>query len=280
MAHEYILIGPSKVWYAPVGEANPDNASVAYGADWGGNWTYLGDTLEPVAMAPEQVVKRFRKAGRLGTSLIHNTNAGVRLQTVMAEQSGDLLKLVWGGPGTVLNSGIERQPVGFPVVLPTYKWGLETQYLDSGVWYPIRYFFHRGSIRWVSDVPFGRKVVGGVPVAIDMLIDDSQPAGQEFGSSEVPTTSATLPTPATKIGAFSSLFLNIEDLSMTGLSLTDGDLIMLHFHHDNAAETITPPSGFTEAANTLNGSVRSRIYYKVASSEPSTYVMDGTGGFT
>lgn len=276
MGDERILIGPSKIWRAPTGEANPSNALVAYGDDWGGNWVYMGNTLSPVAVVPEQVTKRFRKAGRLGPVRIHSTNAGVKLQALMAEQSGDLLKLVWGGTGTVLNAGIESQPVGFQVVPTVYKWGLETEYRDENdVLRPIRYFFHRGIIRWASDFALGKRVVGGIPIEIDVLTDTTQPAGQEFGSGEVPAV-VTLPTEAGKILAVASTSPLIEDLSMPGLSLTDGDLIFLHFYHESATETITPPSGFTEIASTLSGSTRVRIYYKVASSEPSTYVMDGT----
>ena len=37
-----LIVGPARVFYAPVGEALPDESSIGYGDAWGGNWTEVG----------------------------------------------------------------------------------------------------------------------------------------------------------------------------------------------------------------------------------------------
>ncbi len=42
MAEADILLSGAKVWYAPVGEALPDETTIAWDAAWDGNWVAAG----------------------------------------------------------------------------------------------------------------------------------------------------------------------------------------------------------------------------------------------
>jgi len=46
-----ILTGPVVVWYAPEGEAFPDENSIDLGDAWGGNWARLGATNDDTPLS-------------------------------------------------------------------------------------------------------------------------------------------------------------------------------------------------------------------------------------
>jgi len=55
MAADDIILGYAKIWTAPTGTAFPA-PSIGYGVDWGGAWTYFGDTLTPLTFGGERAV--------------------------------------------------------------------------------------------------------------------------------------------------------------------------------------------------------------------------------
>lgn len=197
MATEDIVVGYAKIWYAPTGEADPDETSVAYGADWGGNWTYLGDTLEPLTMATE--VERLDIEIQQSTAPVKQNKIKeiFRLNTTMAEHTGTLLNLLFGGTLTATAAGASQKGFdslvfGGETDIDIYKWGFESLYKDaSNNQHPIRYFFHKGSIALNGDVPFDKGAPTGIPIQITILTDTTQSIGEQIGTTHIVKAAAT-----------------------------------------------------------------------------------------
>jgi len=89
------------LYNAPVGEANPDETTVAYGAAWGGNWVRVGYTKAPLTMAYESeeadvaVSQAQQIVGRLGCALdvVHTDTAGLGVVDLAVDQHQGLVAL-------------------------------------------------------------------------------------------------------------------------------------------------------------------------------------------
>ena len=178
------------LWYAPVGEANPDETTVAYGGSWGGNWARVGYTKAPLTLAYESEesdvtveeelapVKRFR----IGENLI--------VETVLAELTLTYLELAGADQDTVTTTAAaagqdayEAAGLGGDAVMTEKKWGFEWRHIESdGTAQPARCFIHKGTAMINGALEFSQKAddYPGTPIQIKALTDTTQSAGQKL----------------------------------------------------------------------------------------------------
>jgi len=140
------------VWFAPVGEALPDE-NVAYGAAWGGNWARVGYTQAPLLWGYEDERHRVMIEEEIGAVREWRIRETVRLETVLAEFAAGYLALARGGdPGDVSvmasgagQAGYEALMFGGDVTTQAFAYGFEGLYEDAdGAAFPLRLFVTQG----------------------------------------------------------------------------------------------------------------------------------------
>ena len=197
MATEDILIGYAKVWTAPVGEAFPDETTIDYGEDWGGNWDYVGDTLEPLVVAVERNV--FQVEIQQATTPVKESIVSMvpALQTTVAIHSMTLLNQILGGTLTTTAAGAgqkgwQRLQFGGEADVDYFAVGFEALYKSAtNVQQPVRYLFWKGSITLNGSINFDKGAATGIPINITILTDTSKTVGQQLGEIHYVTTAAT-----------------------------------------------------------------------------------------
>ena len=200
MADQDILIGPGKLYRAPLAAANPDESTVAFGAAWGGDWVDMADLLEgsPVALsiaeeftkvyterstAPKNAVRTRREVMVKGTFAEHSVaNMGILLQ-------GTTTTTAAAGGG---QKGYSEIDVGTGSEVDFYKWGIEAFRKDANdTSQPVRWFLHKGYIRLTGDINYAKQNPTGIPFEITILGDGSQSVGEELGVLQIVTAAAT-----------------------------------------------------------------------------------------
>ena len=199
MADADILIGPGCVYYAPVGEANPDETTVAYNTAWGGNWINLGDFLEGEGVAlsmAEEFTKVYTERSTAPKNAVR-TRREAMITLTMAEHSVVNMALLLDGTAATTAAGASQKgfsdiPFGTNSDVDFYKWGIEGLRKDTADGnQPVRYFFHKGYIRLSGDINFAKQNPTGIPIEITILGDGSQSAGEEIGTLQIVTAAAT-----------------------------------------------------------------------------------------
>ena len=166
--------GPVRVFYAPVGEAEPAD-SVAFGAAWGGNWVEVGRTAEPLTLGYD--VTTHESESQQDTLPLKRTKVSERvaLETLLKEITAANLQLVLGGAVTTTAAGSGQ--VGKEVLegggefkMDERAWGFEGRYTDdAGTNFPIRFFVRRatsvinGGLNWAKDADVG------IPLKVEVL---------------------------------------------------------------------------------------------------------------
>lgn len=179
------------LWYAPVGETIPDETTVAFGGDWGGNWERVGYTKEPLTMAYEDERAVIAVEEHLGPVREFRTSEDLKLETVLAELTGGYLKLAAGGdPDDVVSTpagagqvAFEEMFMGDEVAVPEFAWGFEGLYLDaSGAEFPLRVFIWKGTAKLNGGLEFSKKSDDyvGAPIQIHALVDPDQDEGERL----------------------------------------------------------------------------------------------------
>jgi hypothetical protein len=181
-----ILLTPATLWYAPVGEPVPDENSVGYGDDWGGNWESVGFTLTPLTLA--RALETFELEVEQRTTPVKEmiTKETVTLETTLAEFIEDNVLLAFGGSVVNTSAGpaqVEKweHRAGGDPQLRTYAFGFEGLYItDANAEYPVRVFIWRGNIMLNGQLQFAKGAAAGIPIQITSKIDDSKPLGQQL----------------------------------------------------------------------------------------------------
>ena len=186
MAVTDILVTPATIYYAPVGEALPDESSIDYGEAWGGNWTNLGYPLEPVALSYE--TETFELEVEQITLPVRRvrTKETVMIETSLAEMTGANLALVVDGTVTTTAAGVGQ--VGFDEILAggsvdlsEYAWGFEGfRVTSANVRLPVRMFLYRGNAVLNGQLTFAKGAGVGIPIQIKALPDTTQDAGEQI----------------------------------------------------------------------------------------------------
>lgn len=192
-----ILITPARVLYAPVGEALPNETSVAYGGDWAGNWNEIAMTAAPLAMNRD--VTTFDAMIEQSTLPVKRSISEERVsfETSLAEFTAANLALVMGGTASSTAAGAaqvayEELLAGGQVTLDEYAWGFEGKYTDSaGADFPVRVFIHRATAVLSGAVTFGKGEQTVIPIRIDSLGDLSKSVGEQLMTIQKVTAAAT-----------------------------------------------------------------------------------------
>ena len=182
-----IIKSGAVLWYAPVGEAEPDETTVAFGASWGGNWAQVGFTKAPLVFAYEDERLEIQVEEHLGPLDEWRIAEHARFETVLAELEADYMALMTGGTVTNTSAGasqkaFEELPVGGTALITKYAWGIEGLHVSStGVSHPLRIFIARGTAKLNGTLEFSKKTDDyvGMPILIQALADNAS-SGRMF----------------------------------------------------------------------------------------------------
>lgn len=197
MGYADILVSPAVIWHAPVGEALPDETSVAYGAAWGGNWEQFALTKTPVTLNRD--VSTFEVMTEQTTGPLRRviTEEKMTIETQLAEFTGDGLALVLGGSNVTTPAGagqvaFDKVVAGGEWTLPEGAWGIEGKYVDDGGdEFPVRVFFYRATVKLGGELSFQKGDYVGVPIQIEALTDTSKAIGAQMIEIHRVTAAAT-----------------------------------------------------------------------------------------
>jgi len=197
MAVTDILIGPASIWKSPVGEALPDETTVAYGASWGGNWESVGYTLEGISMSYSRELFELMVEQVNGALKRRVTGEDVTLETVLAEATPDNLQLAIGGTVTPTSAGasqvaFEDLDAGGAVTIDELQWGIEGLYENaSGTQFPVRLFVYKATAILNGQLTFAKAAGVGIPLQISAMADTSKSLGANKVKFQRVTAAAT-----------------------------------------------------------------------------------------
>ena len=200
MADQDILIGPGRLYRAPLTTANPDESTVDYGEAWGGQWVDMGDLIEgsPVTISiPEEFTKVYTEQTTAPKNAVR-TRREFMIKATLAEHTVANMAVVLQGAAesTAAAGGGQKAyseiPFGTEAEVDLWKWGIEALRKDAADNnQPVRWFLHRGYIRLAGDTAYAKQNPTGVPIEITILGDGSQPQGEELGILQIVTSQAT-----------------------------------------------------------------------------------------
>lgn len=197
MAVADILISPATIYYAPVGEAIPDETSIAYGDAWGGNWTNIGYTLQPLTMSYARTLFELEVEQVNGAVKRRVNKEVINLETVMAEATPTNMQLAIGGSVTTTAAGASQVAfqdldAGGAVSIDERTWGIEGFYEDAaGAKFPVRVFVWKANSILNGNFQFAKNAGSGVPIQIQALLDAGKAAGAQLIKFQRVTAAAT-----------------------------------------------------------------------------------------
>lgn len=195
-----VILGPGKLYRAPVATANPDESTVAYGAAWGGAWVDMGDFPEgsPITIAlTEEVYKAYSEQSTVAQAVTRTRREAVVKGSLFELSIANWAIALQGTAATTAAAGGGQKgysdiPFGAQTDITLYKWGIEALRVDSAnVNQPIRWFFHKGFFRMTGDVAYAKTKETVLPFEISIIGDSSQAAGEELGILQIVTSQAT-----------------------------------------------------------------------------------------
>jgi hypothetical protein len=191
----------ARLYNAPVGEANPDETSVAYDAAWGGNWVRVGYTKAPLTVAYTSEESDVNVEEELAPVKRFRVGENLTLETVLAEPTAAYLQLAAANQDTVSTTaagvgqdGYEYTGLGGDPTMTEKKWGIEWRHIQAdGVEQPARLFIHKATAMINGNLEFSQKAddYPGIPIQIKALTDTTQVAGQKLCRFERVTAQAT-----------------------------------------------------------------------------------------
>lgn len=193
-----IVYGPAVVWIAPTGEVQPDETSVALGADWAGNWERVGFTKTGAVALYEFDVAEADVQELLTSPKRWKTAEKMSVEVSLAELIADYLQKAVGS-GTVSTTapgvgqvGFEELQVGGQRILDEYAIGIEGTFVDAaGATFPIRYFIHKANIMINGAFEFAKEEQPGIPLKVDALADAAKAVGNQLFAFQRITAAAT-----------------------------------------------------------------------------------------
>jgi len=195
-----VLLGPGKLYRAPVATANPDESTVGYGTAWGGSWVDMGDFPEgsPIALSlAEEVYKVYSERTTTARAVTRTRREGTVKGSLLDHSIANLAVLLQGTAETTAATGGGQKgyteiPFGSQSDVTLYKWGIEALRVDSAnANQPVRWFLHKGFIRMTGEIAYAKTKETAVGFEISIIGDDSQTAGEDLGVYQVVTAAAT-----------------------------------------------------------------------------------------
>ena len=186
MAVADILLTPASIWYAPVGETLPDENTVDYGDDLGGNWADLGYTLQPLScnltkelfkLFVEQLTNPVKKK---------YTSEEVVFETTLAELTGTNMQLAFDGtitetPASAIQVGMTEMEMGGDVTPKLYAFGFEGEYVDDdNVSFPVRILAYRATPVLGGQLQFAKAAAVGIPIRVELEADTTKDPGKQM----------------------------------------------------------------------------------------------------
>lgn len=195
-----IVTGGATIWYAPVGEALPDE-NTAFGGAWGGNWAKLGYTKAPITLAYEDEWGEASVEEALTPVKRWRIGESFTLETVLSELIGAYLNLVVHSTITTTAAGVsqvgfEEIDIGGEADLDEYAYGIEAKYVDASSpanEFPIRVFVWKANAKLNGQLEFSNRNndYPGIPLQIMGMADTSQAAGAQLFRWQRVTAPAT-----------------------------------------------------------------------------------------
>lgn len=164
------------VYYAALGEALPDETTVAAGASWGGNWARIGYTGAPLVWTIEDERALINVEEELMALDEHRISFNSMLKTEMAEITGDHLALLLGGTVSTTaagasQKGYEELDIDPTSLLTKYIVGFEGErIIADGSTQPLRVFAEKMTWKVAGDVTFTKKSDTYVKLPIEARI--------------------------------------------------------------------------------------------------------------
>jgi hypothetical protein len=191
-----ILIGPVKVYYAPVGESAPAD-SVAVDTAWGGNWTDVGYTQSPLVWAPSR--ETYEVEAEQTTLPLKEVVTKERhvFETVLSELTSTNLQLAIGGTATTTGAGAgqvgkDELEAGGEYQMDKRAWGFEGRYVDSsGTEFPVRVFIFKATCNINGNLEFAKGSEAGIGLHINALEDSGKTLGKRAFKFQRVTAAAT-----------------------------------------------------------------------------------------
>lgn len=187
MAEADILLTGSKVWYGPVGEAFPDETSIAWNAAWGGNWVYAGPLAVPLTLSYSETRTDAEQQDALSSVKDWRTDERHMLRSELREVTGTGLALLMGATNTDTAAGGSQKAYsrivgGGEAIVTQYAVGFEGWRPDSdGTRQPIRLLYYKSS--FMFDRGF-TKSKDGAPLSLPFMVktfsDPSKAIGQQL----------------------------------------------------------------------------------------------------
>lgn len=191
----------ARLYLAPVGEANPDETSIALDAAWGGNWVRVGYTKAPWTQAYTSDEADILVEEEIGPVKRRRVGETLVWETTLAEIAAEYVRLAGSEQDSISTTaaaggqkGYEETGIGGETILAEKKWGVEMMHVQSdGTEQPIRIFMHKGTATFNGNLEFSKKATepAGIPVQIKALTDTTQSEGQKFVMFQRVTASAT-----------------------------------------------------------------------------------------
>lgn len=194
-----IITGGAWLYYAPVGEALPDETSVDLGDAWGGNWARVGFTKAPLTAAYEVEEMDVEVEEFIGPLKRIKTKEGFMLETTLAELTSEYLALIFSSTASTTAAGASQRgfdevSVGGEVFTDEYVWGAEGAYIDAaGTKFPVRLFIWKATAVMNGSLTFSKRngEYPGIPIQIKALVDPSQAEGENLFKFQRVTAEAT-----------------------------------------------------------------------------------------
>jgi hypothetical protein len=188
-----ILKGPVTVYYAPVGEANPDPSTIGYGDPWGGNWVEVGYTEGALAAAVAE--ETHESEGQQSTHKLNSTvvTKDFMLEFTLKEITADHVQLVTEGTVTPTapgagQVGLETLTIPDQFYKTERAWGFEARHTDaSGNNLPHRVFVPRATSKPNGNHEFAKDADVGIPIQVMAL----KPATGDLWTLEQTTAPAS-----------------------------------------------------------------------------------------
>lgn len=180
-----IIVSPVTVYYGTLAATLPAD-TVAVGGAWPAGWTKVGFTKESLKAAYEYDSLDVMIQQSLAAVRRRKTKEDLRLETVLAELSADVVNLSWDGTVTQTAAGAgqpgkEELTVGGGAVLTERQWGFEGNYIDEdGALFPVRMFVWKGTATTGGALEWTKSDYVGIPLKVSALADMAKAVGSRL----------------------------------------------------------------------------------------------------
>lgn len=176
-----IMKAGARIWVAPVGEAIPDETTIAAEADWGGNWARIGYTAAPLKVTFEDERMVIETEEELMEVDDRRIKFSATAETAFAELTAEYLQMIFGGTINTTAAGVgqvgyEELDVNPNELTEKLAFGFEgISYDASQNKLPQRWFFTKVSAALSGEFEYSKKTDSYVnlPVLFRIFKPDS-----------------------------------------------------------------------------------------------------------